>query len=184
ELVRKLFEQTPQDPLRRGFVVACGMDPDALLAERDSRPAPTPQLSSTVQKALALAGEDAARLGQLDVRPENLFIGLLRASTRPVRILKDFGWMEVERFHADLADRLAPTQGGADLPELPMHADAQVVIEAAVATATARRQREVEEFYVLHALTGRNEGPVAQLLGRYGLSAAKVHADLTRWLTL
>jgi hypothetical protein len=180
ELVRKLFEQTPENPLRRGFVVACGMDPDALLAARDARPAPTPQLSSTVQKALALAGEDAARLGQPDVRPENLLIGLLRAGTRPIYVLKQSGRMEVERFRADLADRLAPASDGVGLPELPMHADAQAVIEAAIATAAARRQRVVDEFYVLHALTGRNDDPVAELLARYGVSAAKVHADLAR----
>jgi hypothetical protein len=184
ELARKLFEQSPENPLRRDFVVVCGMDPDALLAARDARPAPTPQLSSTVQKALALAGEDAARLGQRDVRPENLLIGLLRAGTRPIYVLKQSGLMEVERFRTDLADRLAPTQEGSGLRELPMHADAQAVIEAALANAAARRQREVEEFFVLHALTQRNDDAVAQLLARYGLSTAKVHADLARWLML
>ena len=184
ELVRTLFEQAPQDSWRRRIAAACGMDPDALLGEINARPVRRPELDSTVQRAIELAGEDAARLGQPDVRPENLLIGLLRAGTRPRHILKDFDRMEVERFHAELADLLAPAQELADLPELPMHPDAQAVLEAAVATAAARRQGEVNELYLLHALTRRDGDPVGQLLARYGVSAAKLHADLASLLLL
>jgi hypothetical protein len=157
ELVRTLFEQAPQDPWRGGLVAACGMDADAMVAEINARPVTPPELDASVQQALALAREDAARLGQPDVRPENLLIGLLRAGTRPIHILKNARRMEVERFRTDLADRLEPEGNRDELLDLPMHADAQAVLERAIATAAARRQTHVDELYFLHALTALDD---------------------------
>jgi hypothetical protein len=51
-------------------------------------------------------------------------------------------------------------------------------MEAATALATERRSDIVHGFHLLHALTGASEGPVAELLARYGSSAATVNA---RW---
>lgn len=184
ELVRKLFEQAPHDRWRRGLVAACGMDPDALLAGIDARPRQQPELDSTVKQALLLAREDAARRDQPEVRPENLLIGLLRAVPRPIHFLKDSGRMDVERFRADLADRLAPAQLKDSLPEPPMHADATAAIEAAITTAASQRQERVSDLHLLYALTGLDGDPLSSLLAGYGASPTKLHADLGAWLLL
>jgi hypothetical protein len=45
ELARLYFEQMPENADRRRIVTLCGMDPDAVLAERDARPAPPPEIA-------------------------------------------------------------------------------------------------------------------------------------------
>jgi len=40
----------------------------------------------------------------------------------------------------------------------------------------------VDELHLLHALTRSGEGPVAELLARYGASAVTVNAELTKGL--
>jgi ATP-dependent Clp protease ATP-binding subunit ClpA len=161
------------------------LDPHAVVAERDGRSTPAPTLDPTLQRALTFAGDDAARLGQPDVRPENLLLGLLRAGGPPLFFLKegrpDMGRLDVERFRAELADRVAPTDI-AGRPALPMHADAQAALEAATGLAKERRAESGYGLHLLHALTRVASGPVAELLARYGVSAATVNAELEKWL--
>jgi hypothetical protein len=182
ELARNLFEQAPVDPWRRRLVAACGMDPDALLAEIDARPLPSPEPNSPLRNALALAGEDAARLGQPEVRPENLLIGLMRAGGPPFYMVKEGSRMDIGRFHAELADRLAPSDARSGNAELPMHSDAREVMEAAVALATGRRRKDVDGVQLLHALTRVEDGAVGQLLARFGGDVAKLHENIGSWL--
>lgn len=178
ELVRGLLEQQPESADYRRIVALCGMDPDAILAERDTRMMPPPRLDPSMEQALSLAREDAARLGQLDVRPENLLIGLLRGGGPPLHILKDLGRLDVDRFHAQLGDRLSPTEGNAGAPDVPMHVDANAVVEAAVAFAIERRHDVVWGHHLLYALTRDERGPVAQFLAGYGVSATTINAAL------
>jgi ATP-dependent Clp protease ATP-binding subunit ClpA len=63
-----------------------------------------------------------------------------------------------------------------------LHPDVQAAVQAAIATATARRRDLVTGFHLLHALTREGRGAVADLLARYGASAAKVNAELERGL--
>src|SRR5690606_2759478 len=76
------------------IVELCGMDPVARRAERDARPAPAPAIHPTLQQALAFARDDAARLGQPEVDPENLLVGLLRAAGPPTFHAKGAGGMD------------------------------------------------------------------------------------------
>jgi ATP-dependent Clp protease ATP-binding subunit ClpA len=96
--------------------------------------------------------------------------------------VKSDGRFEVERFHADLADRLAPGEDDIDRPELPMHADAEAALKAAIALATELRQESVNGLLLLHALTRDDGAQVAELLARYGVSAAAVNELLTQSL--
>ena len=70
ELARDLLEHVSPDDSRqsdaRRIVELCGMDPDAIIAERDAKPVDPPGLHAHVQEALELAGDDAFRLGQTE----------------------------------------------------------------------------------------------------------------------
>jgi hypothetical protein len=182
QLARLLFEQHPDSAEYRRIVEICGMDPDAVLAEREARPAPAPGVHPTLRQAMDFAAEDAVYLGQRDLRSENLLIGLLRAGGPPRHYLKEVGRMDVERLRAELADRVAPRENAASHAELPYHAGARAAVEAVLALAAERRLDEVDGLHLLHALTRGEDSPVGRLLARYGVSAAAVHAALEKGL--
>ena len=174
EAARMLFEQSPEDPERRRMLVLCGMDPDEVLAERNARPAPTPEPSPGLKKAIALASDDAARQGRREVGPENLFIGMMRAWESPVYLLHEMK-IDVRRFRAALAERLAPSDEGAERLELPMDAEAHAGMDDAIALATERRRGELHDFHLLTALTRQPDGPVGRLLASLGVDPAAFH---------
>jgi hypothetical protein len=181
EIAREMFEQDPQNADRRRIVELCGMDPDAILAERDARPAPAPEVLPKLRQALDLAVDDAARLGQDDVRPENLLFGLLR-SGHPLFAFVNPSPSDLDRFHADMRQRLRPAEDRAERSALPLHPDAQVAMQAAVAAATERRRDLLTGFHLLYALTRSGDGAVAKLLTRYGSSVTALNAELERAL--
>jgi hypothetical protein len=61
-----------------------------------------------------------------------------------------------------------------------MHPDAQATIQWMLAAAAERRRSFLTVYDLLHALTRDELGPVAELVARYGSSAAIVHAALAR----
>ena len=182
DIARQLFEQTPEDANRRRIVELCGMDPDSVLVERDARPAPTPTRLPVFEQALALARDDAARLDQRDVRPENLLVGLLRVGGPPLHVLAEAGRMDLVRFRSDQADRLRLAPERVTPRDLPMRADAQAVIEAAVSVAMERRSDIVHGIHLLLALVRDGDEPVPDLLARYGVDAEALSAALTKWM--
>ena len=180
EGARELFENSPEAPGRRRIVELCGMDPDAILAERDARPAkPAALVGEEITKVLELARDDAAALGQTDVRPENLLFGLLRARRAPLMLFTQFSGIDVERFHSDMRGRLE-RNAKAMASELPMDSTAETALRAAVEAATARRRETVEGNHLLLALLQDESGPLASILARYGGSAAKLSSILKR----
>lgn len=181
EMARELFGQTPDTPVRRRIAELCGLDPDAVLAERDARPVPPPVRLPVFEETLALAADDAARLGQPDVRPVNLLVGLLRGGGPPLYLIETAGRMDVGRLRAELADRLRPVGERAGSPPVTMHPDAQGTVDAAVALATERRQDVVHGVHLLAALAQANDGPVSEFMERYGASAAAVNAEIGKW---
>jgi ATPases with chaperone activity, ATP-binding subunit len=178
EIAREMFENMSQDPDRRRIVELCGMDPDAILAERDARPVKPPGVAPKLQEALEFAGDDAFRLGQPDIRPENLLFGLLRSGGPPLMFFTKGSRMDFDRFRTDVADRVRPLEDRVDRPRLPLHPDAQTTIQAAIAIATERRRETVHGLHLLSALTRAEHGAVADLLARYGSSAGIVNAGL------
>jgi hypothetical protein len=178
ELARELFEQMPHNPRCRRILMVCGMDPDAVLAERDARPVATPKLDVMLERALRLAREDAAHVGQPEVRPENLLIGLMRAGGPPFYLLKELGRMDVELFHSELADRLSRPEDAARSPDLPMHLEAQAALDAAVGLAAGRRQAGVAGVDLLRALVRKEDGSAGTFLARYGVNAAALNKAL------
>jgi hypothetical protein len=181
ENARSLFESMPGDAGRRRIVALCGMDPDAILAERDARPTPRPALLPMTESALALAMDDAVRLGQPGVGAENLLIGLMRADAAPLHFLVVAG-IDLARFRSELADRLRPVEDRVIARDLPMNADAQAAVDGAVAVATERREDVVNPLHLLLALTRFGEAPAVALLERYGADTAAMNVEIERSL--
>jgi len=182
EIARTLFEQMPNDPDRRRIAALCGMDLDAVLAERDARPGAVPTRLPVFEEVVAAAGDDAARLGQSDVRPENLLVGLLRVGGPPLDFLSETGRLDMPRLRGDLADRLRPTADRIGPHDLPLRPDARAAVEAAVTLATGRRHDVVHGLHLLAALVRDGDGPAAGFLARYGASEAALHVALDTWL--
>jgi hypothetical protein len=180
EMARGMLEQMPDDAERRRVAELCGLDPDAVLAERDARPAPAPNVHPAVQEALERAGDDAFRLGHGDIRPENLLVGLLRGGG-VVGLVRTCG-VDADRIRADLGDRVRPDQPRAERPKLPLHPDAQAAVQAMIASATERRRELVTVYHLLHALVRSESGPVAALLARYGASVGRLREELEKGL--
>lgn len=178
ELAREMFENVSQDADHRRILELCGMDPDAILTERDTRPVHPPGVEPKLQEALALASDDACRLGQSEIRPENLLFGLLRSGGLPLMFVTKVSRMDLDRFRADVRDRVRPVADRVGGPALPLHADAQAAIQAAIAIAGERRREAAHGLHLLYALTQAEEGAVADLLAHYGSSAAIVNAAL------
>jgi hypothetical protein len=172
-LAREMFIQSPGDAMRRRMAELCGLDPERLLAEYDAT-RPKTGVSTSLQDALSFAGDDAFRLGQSSIGTENLLFGVLRTSGPQTYLFATVIGLSANRFHADFATRLSPGDAP-ERPKLPFDAAAQAVIELAVAAATERRREEVWGTHLLSALTASPEGPVAELLTRYGSSAQVLH---------
>lgn len=178
EIARELFEQVPENGDYRRIVELCGMDPDAILAERDARPVAPPGVDPKLQEALELAGDDAFRLGQSDIRPENLLFGLLGSHGPSLLYHTEMSLMDRDRLRTGMRDRVPSIEDRVHHRRLTLHPDAQATMRAAIAIATERRRDIVTRFHLLYALTQVNDGPVADLLTRYGSSAAMVNAKL------
>jgi len=174
-----MLEQFPDDPDRRRIAELCGLDPDAVLKERDARPMPPPEIEPRLKEALELAVDDAARLGQSDVRPENLLFGLLRCSNDlSLMYFTRVSRMDLDRFRADFGARILPPQDRLNRGDLSAAPDAQAAIQDAVSVATERRRESVGPQHLLYALLRSGHGVAAELLERYGSNAANLLAAM------
>ena len=180
EMAREMVEMDQRNPDRRRIAELCGLDPEAIIAERDARPVPPPNVAPALQQALELAGDDAFRLGQPEICPEHLLYGLLRVGGLPVLYFAKASGADLDRLRADTGGRVLPAEDRVERPKLPFDAAARATIEATIAIATERRRQTVHGLHLLHALTRTDDGPAGELLARYGSSTAKVRELLER----
>jgi hypothetical protein len=172
EIARSRFEGDPENPTGRRIVELCGLDPDAILAERDARPATPLGVDPELQKALDFAGDDAFRLGRSDIDPENLLFGLLRSGGLPLMFITKVSGVDLDRFRAHVWERINVKDDIVDRPKLPLNPASQTMINAAIAVATEKHREQLQGLHLLYALTQDDHGPLASLLARYGSSAA------------
>lgn len=182
EIARSMFEDAPENIDRRRIVELCGMDPDAILAERSARPAVPLGVEAKLQEALDLAGDDAFRLGKSDIDPENLLFGLLRSGGLPRMFITKVSGVELDRFRADVWHRVNVIDEAVGRPKLPLNPESQAMIKAAIAVATEKGRDSLQGLHLLYALTKNEHGPLAELLARYGSSAAILKGKVERSL--
>jgi hypothetical protein len=180
ESIREMLEHHPDNADYRHIAELFGLDVTAILAERDARPTPQPLAVAALQSALEFAGDDAFRMGQPEIRPENLFFGLLRDGRQILSILTTAVRMDSERFKADARARVRPEEKSPERPKLVLDGDAQQMMRDAIARATEKQSNIVQPTHLLYALTRSENGFVAEYLARYGTSAAVVNALLEK----
>jgi hypothetical protein len=178
EIARGRFEDAPENVDLRRIIELCGMDPDAILAERNARPAVPLGVEPKLQEALDLAGDDAFRLGKSDIDPENLLFGLLRSGGLPMMFITKVSGVDLDRFRADVWHRVKVDNDAVERPKLALNPASQAMIKAAIAVATEKRRETLQGLHVLYALTQDEHGPLAELLALYGSSAAILKGKL------
>lgn len=182
ELAREMLENASQDDKRRRIAELCGMDSNAILAERDARTPGPPPIAPDLQEALELASDDAIRRGQTEVVPENLLFGLLRSGRLPLLYFTQVSKMDLDRFRTDVRDRVSPAVDRIPAEVLPMHGGAREAVDAAIAIAGERRRDAATGLHLLYALTRAGTGFAAELLERYGASVSELNAAIERAL--
>ena len=142
------------------------------------RPSPPP-FAAKCREMFELAGDDAARRGQTEIRDENLFIALLRWPPLTLGILSRAG-VDIARLHGVVADRLHPVADPVERSPLPFDDAAKVIIERAVALADARRHDEVHLLRVFEALAARDGVFMTDLIVACGGNLSRLREELAR----
>jgi hypothetical protein len=180
EFARQIVRHYPDSPELRTILAVCGAGtPEEALAEFDQqRPSPPP-LAEQLQETLELAGDDAARRGQSEIRGENLFVGLLRGPRLGLGFLAQSG-VDLEHLRAAVADRLHAATDRVARSKLPLDAEAKGFVERAVAIADERRREQVTSLQLLDALVEREGGFATGLVVACGGDVARLRRELAR----
>jgi len=157
----------------RRIVEMCGLDADAILAERAARPRQPPGMSDWFRRIPELAADDAARQGQAEVSAENLLHALLRYGYDPYVIVVHKSGADARTLLAEIDARIKPGDESSGV-RLPLTAEAQAILDAALALATERKNETVHGMHVLVVLARDEHGPLATLLRRHGGSTKAV----------
>lgn len=187
---RDMTEATPEkldqwflqsDPtnvdIRRIYELSGGKNAEEVLlrhASRDTKPA---VFAPHLVTSLELAKDDAARMGQSTVEPDNLMIGLLTNDAPPLGSLS-VGGVDIRELHRRIKHRLE--QGGVkeSRPDPAFGAAATAILDAARASAESKRRTHVTSHHLLLELVRADSGPVAELLVSVGGSLEQIRSRL------
>lgn len=135
---------------------------------------PTYPFTDHVQKALAMAREEALRSRHDYLGPEHLLLGVLRLGDPQVeRVLAERGLVAKE-LAGKVAARLAPGTAEVSGTKLPYTSRAKSVLAAALDSARARRVPGVGVLELLAGLLREERGVAAEVLREAGLTPAAV----------
>ena len=168
EMARERFENAGENANLRRIVELCGMDPDAILAARNARPLQAPGIHPLIGEAMTFAQADAVREGHAVVGVESFVVGLLRVSEDARSLMTVVSRLDAQRFGRDFDPRIRSTSVAGPHTQLPVGAELQAAIDAAVARGTERRRDLVHMFHVLRELLRDERGTLARLVARYG----------------
>jgi hypothetical protein len=168
-----LLNSVPVRETNHRIAVLCGLDPEAILAEHAAAPPKEPEFDPRLDQWLRHAGDDAFRLAQPEIGPENLLFALLRFGSTDM-FLRDVSLSEQERFYAEWKSRLDPGEDEIERPKIPIAPETQAVIQRAVADAKSRRREWIGAMNLFCALLQNEEGAAGIMLANYGGSARKL----------
>jgi hypothetical protein len=171
---------SPDDPDLLRILKLCdaGTVEEALAeAERDRQSPPT--FMPRVLEVFELAGDDAYRLGQAEIREENILIGLLRNSGI-ASMLGAWG-IDLRRLRETIADRLAPASDRLQRPKLPLDVRAKAVAERSVAIGEAKRYESITVYLVLAALVEHDDSFTTELLRAHGGNIPEIRTNLAEF---
>jgi ATP-dependent Clp protease ATP-binding subunit ClpA len=127
-------------------------------------------------KALELAAEEAARLGQAEVEPENLFFALFRDERyAPLAWLQAAG-ADLAAFRRAIQHRLVPTSAAAS--DVPLGALANEMLERLKISAVQTRRTHITPLHLLSELVRDDASTAASILARVGTDLAALRKTL------
>lgn len=173
EMAREMFGSMPVTEEGRRIVELCGLDADAILAERAARPPAAPVMSESFRRLHDLAADDASRVGHTEVGAENLLYAVLRQGYNPFMVVVHKSGADAKTLLAEVDTRIEPGDESSGA-KLPLTAEAQAILDAALALATESKNESVHGMHVLVVLARDEQGPLAALLQRHGGSAGAV----------
>jgi ATP-dependent Clp protease ATP-binding subunit ClpA len=146
---------------------------EEILAKKNAkRPSPPPPDEMTM-RAMQLAADDAARLGQSVVTTENLLVGLLRFRDGVFAEFFMGTGTDMPKLRAMIGARLLPDRDPLIGQDLPADVVAEAAVREAAAEADARRRHSVSPYHLLAAILNQQSGPGARLLTELAMNAAK-----------
>jgi len=179
EMARERFKAMPTDPTARRILELCGAgDPERMIAEMEARPAPEPDAAPKLREALELAGDDAARREQTEIRPDNLLIGIFRATPSLTMGAMRRAKVDIDLLRAEIGARVLPPDERVQRGKLLLGSAAQEVMRAAIAFVKRRKQETVQTAHLLRALCDADHPFLAELLHRCGSGVVELRDQL------
>jgi hypothetical protein len=131
-----------------------GRDIETLRRERaEARAKRVMGTHPNIENVFDSAKQDAVRMGRSAVGQENLLVGLLRQSRLTVSMLGHAG-VDLKQLRASLIDRL--DHGPVDVPaEMTANPEVSSILMDARTLAEGRKDNELHDIHVLHALVQR-----------------------------
>lgn len=183
EMARSHVQRSPESEDARRLLAICGAGaPEQILAELDAKRPSPPLPDEQATRALALAADDAARMGQSAVSTENMLVAILRL-TRAVPAalfpsLLAYGGADMPRLRSLLESRLRPDADPLLGEELRPDAGAEAALRAAVAIADERHRGRVTPFHLVAGIVSQRSEPGARLLQQVGANEARMREYL------
>ena len=161
EMARSHVQRWPDNEDARRMVALCSAgSPEQILAEVDAkRPSPPPP-DEAAARALTLAADDAARMGQSAVSTENMLVGILRLtrgipSAALFPTVLAYSGADMPRLKSLLESRLLPDADPLLGEELPADAGAAAAAQAAVSIADERHRENFTQFHLVAGIIGK-----------------------------
>lgn len=143
-----------------------------ILGARDAAPREPITLDPFCQRALQLAADDAAELGQAAVSTENMLVGLLRVHGGA--FVDNFvGWgVDMGALRSRVCERLRPDADPLAGAALPMDLMARTALRVATETADSLRRDGVYPLHLLFGIMSEETGAGARLLSAVGATSS------------
>ncbi|MCB0035001.1 MAG: NDP-hexose 4-ketoreductase, partial [Anaerolineales bacterium] len=139
------------------------------------------RFTQRARRVLSLAQEEAEKLNHNYIGSEHVLIGLLREEGGVAgRVLRDLG-LEVGRVQA-MVERLIGTGTRTPFTKIELAPTTKRVLELAVEEARRMGQHYISTEHLLLGLARQNDGAVADILKKFGISTEQIRRQTRRML--
>ena len=139
------------------------------------------RFTQRARRVLSLAQEEAERLNHNYIGSEHLLLGLLREEGGVAgRVLRDVG-LEVNRVQA-MVERMVGTGSRTPFTKIELAPTTKRVLELAVEEARRMGQHYISTEHLLLGLARQNDGTVAEILKKFGVTTEQIRRQTRRML--
>jgi len=139
------------------------------------------RFTQRARRVLSLAQEEAERLNHNYIGSEHLLLGLLREEGGVAgRVLRDVG-LEVNRVQA-MVERMVGTGTRTPFTKIELAPTTKRVLELAVEEARRMGQHYISTEHLLLGLARQNDGTVADILKKFGVTTEQIRRQTRRML--